>query len=540
MENLAKSKDLAHLGIVAGMIDRLEIVSGIDSRIKQETRDRHISVGQGVKAMLLNGLGFSQRTLYLVSNFFENLPVAHLLGEEIESNHLNDSVLGRILDEIYAYGCTRLYAELVPQICEHLGLKPTTLCMDSTDFHVDGKYNSDAAPDELGEVIQLTRGYSRDHRPDLNQVVLNLIVENEAGIVLYMQAHSGNKSDKTIFRETIREVVSQLQNAYTGAEWLMDSAGYTKETIAEHSGGVIWISRVPETLAEAQKAIAETGKMKPLSPGYQYRMTRSEYGGVPQRWAVIYSQEAYEKELHTLKKNYLKDSEKALKAWEKLSNEQFSCEKDARKNLETFCKKNPVLKVNNPEIEVIPHYEGKGRPAKDAVPSHKTYVIKGCCSTDIADFRAQAQRKGKFIIATNNLNTTQTPDDQLLPKYKSLTKVEHGFRFLKDPQFIASSFFVKKPERVEVLLFIMTLCLTIYAAIEYHVRQELQNQNLTLPNQVNKQVKNPTARWIFTLMAGIHVLYLPGQSPIILNLSEITIKIIDLFGQDTRKYYFRL
>ncbi|MBK8657186.1 MAG: hypothetical protein IPN20_25565 [Haliscomenobacter sp.] len=69
----------------------------------------------------------------------------------------------------------------------------------------------------------------------------------------------------------------------------------------------------------------------------------------------------------------------------------------------------------------------------------------------------------KFIIATNNLDKNKTPDDQLLTKYKSLSKVERGFRFLKDPQFIASSFFVKKPERVEALLFIMTLCLSVYA-----------------------------------------------------------------------------
>ena len=63
------------LGIVAGMIDQLGLVAGIDSRVKQEMRDRHVSIGVGVKAMLINGLGFSQRTLYMVSNYFDNLPV---------------------------------------------------------------------------------------------------------------------------------------------------------------------------------------------------------------------------------------------------------------------------------------------------------------------------------------------------------------------------------------------------------------------------------------------------------------------------------
>lgn len=222
METVTTSKRLDHLGLVAGMIDDLGIVEEIDRLIPQSLRDRHISVGQGVKAMVINGLGFNQRTLYMVSHFFENLPVDLLLGSNITAEHLNDSVLGRILDDIHNYGCTKLYGELAPVICKRLGLKPKTLCMDSTDFHVDGVYNSTKEADFDEATIHITRGYSRDHRPDLNQVVLNLIVENEAGIALNMQAASGNSSDKTLFRQTIRDYISQLQNTYEVADLLMD------------------------------------------------------------------------------------------------------------------------------------------------------------------------------------------------------------------------------------------------------------------------------------------------------------------------------
>jgi len=57
---------------------------------------------------------------------------------------------------------------------------------------------------------------------------------------------------------------------------------------------------------------------------------------------------------------------------------------------------------------------------------------------------------------------------------------------------------------------------------------------------VNKQVKNPTARWLFILMAGIHVLYQRDVKPIILNLNDTKNKIIDLLGEPTKKYYFRI
>ncbi len=46
--------------------------------------------------------------------------------------------------------------------------------------------------------------------------------------------------------------------------------------------------------------------------------------------------------------------------------------------------------------------------------------------------------------------------EELFENYKGQSKVERGFRFLKDPQFIAATLFVKKPERIEALLFIMT------------------------------------------------------------------------------------
>ncbi|MFT5976778.1 MAG: transposase [Gammaproteobacteria bacterium] len=45
---------------------------------------------------------------------------------------------------------------------------------------------------EAPTAIHITKGYSRDHRPELNQVVLNLICENLSGIPVYMQAQSGN------------------------------------------------------------------------------------------------------------------------------------------------------------------------------------------------------------------------------------------------------------------------------------------------------------------------------------------------------------
>ena len=53
----------------------------------------------------------------------------------------------------------------------------------------------------------------------------------------------------------------------------------------------------------------------------------------------------------------------------------------------------------------------------------------------------------------------------MLAGYKGQARAERGFRFLKDPQFLASSLYLKKPERIMALLMVMTVCLLVYAAL---------------------------------------------------------------------------
>ena len=74
----------------------------------------------------------------------------------------------------------------------------------------------------------------------------------------------------------------------------------------------------------------------------------------------------------------------------------------------------------------------------------------------------EALRKACFIVGTNVLDVAALPDKELVTIYKEQGGVERGFRFLKDPLVLASSVFVKKPERIVALGLIMVLCLLVY------------------------------------------------------------------------------
>jgi len=333
MENTSlNSKVINHLGLVSGMCDELEIQSIIDAKIQQDTNQRNISIGTIVKALILNGLGFTQRSLYMVTHFFEDKPIELLLGSGIECSHLNDTVIGRALDALYQYGTTQLFAELASHAALKLNLSTRFAHLDSTSFHLDGKYNSEEDPEKM-TVIHITQGYSRDHRPELNQVILNLIVENQSGIPMHMEALSGNSSDKTGFRKTIVEHIGNLQSLH-GFEYIIaDSALYTSENLPIITKLTHWISRVPETISQAKDllAISQYCDMPELVENYRYTPLCSTYAGVRQRWLLIWSKEAYLREIKTLNKNYRTKSEAEYSDFKRLCKKEFACLPDAQK-----------------------------------------------------------------------------------------------------------------------------------------------------------------------------------------------------------------
>jgi hypothetical protein len=108
---------------------------------------------------------------------------------------------------------------------------------------------------------------------------------------------------------------------------------------------------------------------------------------------------------------------------------------------------------------------------------------------------------------------------------------------MKDPSFLASSLYLKKPERIMALFMVMTVCLLGYAAWEYRIRQALKEHEATFPDQKGKRLQYPTARWLLHYVVGIHLLCPAGQWPIVLNLTEEHQHLLRLLGQPYMWFY---
>lgn len=528
MSSTYTSQNLDHLGLVAGMYDELGIGRYRDEQIPQDQQMRQVSIAQAVKALVLNGLGFVNRALYLTPQFFADKPTDLLIGPGGRPEHLNDDVLGRALDTLYEHDVTALFRGLGAQAAQRLGLRGSTVHLDSTSFHADGEYAYDAQ----GGVIEIVPGYSRDHRPELNQAVLNLVVEQRAGLPLLMEPLSGNASDKISFGELIEHHIDQLNTTH-GVEYrVADSALYTRdklETLSAHQGR--WISRVPETiaLARAQRdTLSEP--MQPLAEGYRYRRVEVDYDGVVQRWLVIVSRPAMKRAGPGVARRLARSGEQERNAYEKLTRQRFACAEDAHQALEAFQAKLALLMLE--EAAVIEAAPGAAKPWQVVGLLASDSLVRWCWL-----WKKSTARRTVFILATNELNDERLPDAEVWAQYRAQQQVERGFRFLKDPRFQANTLFLKSPERVMALLMVMTICLVVYAALEYRTRNALAKQRRTVPDQKGRPTNRPTMRWVFQFFAGIHRLLIDGQATVMMNLKAAQWTVIEVLGRPYRLIY---
>jgi transposase len=541
-------QDVDHLGIVAGIIDEAGLVEEIDRRVGTHPQER-VSCGRAVKAMILNGLGFLSAPLYLFEEFFSGKATEHLIGQGVKPEHLNDDRLGRVLDKLSDAGLTELFVSVAGRAAGRFGLpESTTLHLDSTSFHLHGRYDDDDGTGEPEE-IRITHGYSRDRRPELKQFVVDLMSTGGGAVPLFLRVADGNDSDQAVFADLIREFRARVD---LDALFVADAALYSAENLAS-LGELRWLCRVPKTLAEARRVLAETPPEafvgSELHEGYRIARARSDYGGVEQRWLVVESEELERSARQRLERNLLRrerELEAELKRRLLAPKVSFACRQDALEAVEAFASEHlreehhRLVSDPPPEIVEEARYAKPGRPAEGAEPEEVRYrVAKVELRREEAAIEEEAKYSGRYVLATNVLEEgeqEELTDDRLLAEYKERHSVERGFRFLKDPLFFASSVFLKSPKRVAAVAMVMGLCLLIYALGERSLREALAQGGGSIRHQRGKPTQRPTMRWVFQLFQAVHLLKVDGAKRIS-NLTEERREILSFLGWSGRRYY---
>ncbi|MDP4157162.1 MAG: IS1634 family transposase [Bacillota bacterium] len=546
-EEQFSSAHLGHLGLVADKIDSLKLIDLIDARLPiSEAYGAKISHGERVAAMIMNGLGFIDSRLYLFPDFLNDKPLDRLFNRHVEAQWFNDDASGRCLDVIAAYGSTKLLTELSITIGQARGLLGKSTHIDTTTLSLFGDYehpiSNDLIEDDNFSIPWPKQGYAKSGRHDLKQMVLLLATTGAANFPLWMESHSGNASDQTTMPAAavkIREFCRELANApdfiYVG-----DSAIYAN--ILQHSNDMFWITRAPEKIKEVRTLVStpeEKISWVKLNNGYAYHATTSDYKGVNQRWLMFFSEAAYHRENKTLDKKIKAENDAQNKAWWHLSNRIFTCKDDAYHQAEIQKKTLKFHEVTFSVVEVKKH-GSKGRPKIGVPPEIVGYQIQYGLSVNKKKITETRSRKGRFVLATNQLDETILSNEEVLSEYKGQSGTERGFKFIKDDTFQVDSVFLKTPERIEALMMVMTLCLMVYGVSEYDLHQSLLKNNETIPSQTKRLTSKPSLRWVYFLFRVVNELSIKTGNHVqklVVNLNGVLRKIIRNFGERASAIY---
>ena len=535
MESVSVER-LDHLGVVASVIKDLRIIEMLDARLGLHDQEE-ITAGEAVAGMILNGLGFSDRPLTLTPQFFANKPLVLLFREGVDAEMFNRFKLGRSLDEVSSYGCDLLFSELALAVCAQEGIVQRFNHLDTTSFSLTGAY----IPDSDEHAIAITYGYAKDHRPDLKQAVLELMVSQDGGVPLLSKSWDGNTSDIEIFQRRAQALLETLKNSPSPRYLVADSKLY-HEGNAAHLKSLGFITRIPQTLKVVSQVIRQALEMdtwQRLDEQTGYQRLELCHFGMEQRWLVVQSQAAAWRAEVTLSKAQKREHEAIEQQLFHLQAQRFETPQLAQEALAALGKKWKYHQVESSHLLAHKRYATKGRPTPKTPIKATEWQLHARVRPDVERLQQAKQYHACFVLGTN-IGADELSDAEVIAGYKGQAHAEGGFRFLKDPLFFVSSLFVKKPSRIQGLLMVMTLALLVYAVAQRRLRQELAQQNETIPNQINHPTNRPTLRWVFQVLEGIERVRIQVADQVqelITGLNAVKIKILRLFGAQVCHVY---
>src|SRR5262247_361655 len=348
---------LDHLGLIASVMKDLGLIAMIDRRLVPDAQEV-MTPGEAVAGMILNGLGFANRPLSLTPQFFANKPLDLLFRPGLDAEMFNRFKLGRTLDDASAYGCDLLFQELALAICAQEGIDLRFNHLDTTSFALTGKY----VPESDEHAIRITHGYSKDHRPDLKQAVLELMVSQDGGVPFVSKSWDGNTSDTQVFQQRAEALMRAFKDTPIPRYLVADAKLYCEDN-AVHLAKLGFITRIPATLKLVSQVISQAlqwDTWHELDATTRYQGLELCHYGMAQRWLVVSSQAAMERAEASISKAQLREAEAIEKQLFHLQAKRFCTPAAAHAALAVLAKRWKYHSIASYHLTEHKRYAGKG------------------------------------------------------------------------------------------------------------------------------------------------------------------------------------
>ena len=534
--------NVKHLPIVSAYANKLGIVEEINRQVESEME---VSPGDGVLMMVLDTLS-GRSPLYHLEHFARQEDVELLLGTDYPPDAFNDDAMGRLLDKIYQAGSFKLFTSCALRACWAFDLSESYFHFDTTNKNVMGDYNVENTEDIP---FQITYGHSKDKRPDLKQLVITMLCVDK-NIPLLGSVESGNASDKKLNNELLNKLSSHLyqrREQLKTAIYVADSALVTPENL-EDLADMLFVTRLPATYSECSRVIedavekdnweevgqlaqAKATKKRPVASYRVYESTVTLYD--KEYRAIVVHSSSHDKRRQ---KRLSKEKEKSLKSAQSSIKKEiaidYACQADAEQAAQRLGKKKWDCHQLEIKIEERPKYE-KGRPAKEKarLPKEVKYGLKVEIKEREKELKKKEDQAGCFVLLAKVPKEGELGHNasEILQVYKEQYGVEQNFGFLKEPVLV-NSLFLKNPERIEALCFVLLLSLLLWRLMEKTMRSYVEQENTPLVGLDKKTTRKPTSYMMTTKFSAIMVARWGQERRLLKPLSAIQKSYLKALG----------
>jgi len=531
----------------------LEIAKTIDEIVSPHPLN-HVTTGECVEALVLSILT-GEHALYNVSDVLSQYDTSVIFQKEVDPNWFHDNRLGNGLDDLKAAGLDNLYSAIISKAIIKHSLKLSRLHFDTTSLSLYGEYETDE------EEPLITFGHSKQHRPDLKQVLFGMTVTQDGNIPITGRITAGNTSDSTENRfniTSLRNIVPDLSNSILAA----DSKFFCGTTLdMAYQNNLSFVTLVPKTVGLRDDLVKEDGDFHLLlTKKGRKKGTFEEYRGYSVIRPYVYENEKGESverimrflivESTTLEKRkdnkidagIPSEEEELIKITNSLKKKIFACEKDAQMEASAIKNKKKVfyhsLNFDVKKVEV-PVKKGRGRPRnREKAQTCEGWVIEPNFVANEEMVEKRRKSESRYVLATSILDKEKLPDDEFLKVYKGQAGVELNFKWTKNPAAVAP-IFLNNPDRILALGFVYLVALMVYTLMERQIRKKLKEEGEVIKGNKGK-TDNPTGQVLFKNLRGISVAIFSIGNQIYKNTTNLTKmheKIVSLFGFDMQIYH---
>jgi len=355
---------------------------------------------------------------------------------EIEDGKINDTRLYRCLDRILPHK-TKLERHLKDRYGALFGAEFDVLLYDLTSTYVEGAAEKNP---------MVRRGYSRDHRPDCEQLVIALIVNNE-GFPFSYETFDGNRSDVS----TMETILRMVERKYGKARriWVFDRGIVSEENLAAiRKRGGQYLTGTPRSQMKQFEAELLKEDWTQVRPEVEVKKVAIPQG--EETYILCRTSGRKEKE-KAIRNRFSNSMETALRGLEK------SIDQGRLKDRNKMERRLGKIQARHPQVNDL--YDLALRDTAEGV--RLFWSIR----EDRQNWRES--REGAYLLRTNLKGETA---QELWSKYMQLTEAEASFRALKSELSVRPLFHQLEP-RVKAHVMVAFLGYALWVTLKHLLKR---------------------------------------------------------------------